>query len=226
MRELLARLNIAGFDTNAYIDNNRDNASALPNIAIAVSGGSYRATLNGAGAIAAFDSRTPNSTSAGHIGGLLQASTYVSALSGGGWLVGSLYMNNFTTVQEIISTTPKDESALWEFENSILEGPDVVNTFEYWSELIDSVKDKAAAGFDTSITDLWGRALSFQLIDAPLGGPGRRQYCFAVNAINPTDVQQPIPFHQSQMTPSLGTVKHPCLSWWLLGGHQEKRPFP
>lgn len=47
MREFLGRMNISGFDAGAYISNNAKNASALPNIAIAVSGGGYRALMNG-----------------------------------------------------------------------------------------------------------------------------------------------------------------------------------
>jgi hypothetical protein len=121
MRDLLARANIIGLDTNSYIDK-LINASALPIIGIAISGGGYRALMNGAGAIAAFDNRTTNSTLQGHLGGLLQASTYVSGLSGGSWLVGSIYVNNFTSVQDIINTTPNVSGSLWEFSNSVLQG--------------------------------------------------------------------------------------------------------
>jgi lysophospholipase len=104
-------------DTNAYIDNIARNASELPNIGIAISGGGYRALMNGAGALAAFDNRTTNSTNQGQLGGLLQATTYLTGLSGGSWLVGSVYVNNFTSVQDIINT-----GSLWQFDNSILKG--------------------------------------------------------------------------------------------------------
>jgi lysophospholipase len=121
LRDLLKRLDISGLDTNAYIDSHKDD---LPNIGIAMSGGGYRALLNGAGVISAFDSRTANSTSKGHVGGLLQSATYLSGLSGGSWLVGSLYMNNFTSVQNILSTPPKQSltGGLWQFANTILQG--------------------------------------------------------------------------------------------------------
>ena len=120
MRDLLGRLNISGFDAESYITNNANNASALPNIAIAVSGGGYRACLNGGGAIQAFDSREVNSTATGHLGGLLQSATYLAGLSGGGWLVGSIYVNNFTTITGLLDN---NESSVWEFGNSIFEGP-------------------------------------------------------------------------------------------------------
>lgn len=78
MRDLLGRLKIAGLDTDAYIDKHQSNVRALPNIGIAISGGGYRAMLNGAGVLEAFDSRTPKSTSTGQLGGVLQSATYLS----------------------------------------------------------------------------------------------------------------------------------------------------
>lgn len=120
MRDLLTRINIAGFDAGAYIDKHKDNTTALPNVAIAFSGGGYRAMTNGAGALAAFDSRTPSATGSGQLGGLLQASTYIAGLSGGGWLVGSVYTNNFSSVQSIV-----DKSEIWQFDRSILQGKSV-----------------------------------------------------------------------------------------------------
>ena len=96
MRDLLGRLNISGFDAEAYITNNAKNTTAIPNVAIAFSGGGYRAMLNGAGGLKAFDSREANGTNSGHLGGLLQASTYVAGLSGGSWLVGSVFVSDMS----------------------------------------------------------------------------------------------------------------------------------
>lgn len=175
MRDLLGRLNITGFDAASYIANNAKNASALPNIAIAVSGGGYRACLNGGGAVQAFDSREENSTAAGHLGGLLQSATYLAGLSGGGWLVGSIFVNNFTTISGLLDN-PNNVSSVWEFGNSIFEGPDtskiqIFSSGEYFDNIYNEVGDKADAGFDTSVTDYWGRALSYQLVNASDGGP-------------------------------------------------------
>lgn len=130
--------------------------------------------LNGAGVLAAFDSRTPNSTNTGHLGGLLQSATYLSGLSGGSWLVGSLYMNNFSTVVDLRDDTT---GTVWEFANSVLEGPDkggiqALDSAQYYSALQQEVEGKENAGFDITITDYWGRGLSFQLINAARGGPG------------------------------------------------------
>lgn len=175
MRDFLGRLNITGLDTNKYIDDHANNATALPNIGIAVSGGGYRAMLNGAGVVQAFDSRTENSTSAGQLGGLLQSSTYLAGLSGGSWLVGSLYTNNFSSISDIMSYTG-ESSSLWQFQNSIFEGPStgsiqILDSLGYYDSIKDSVDGKNDAGFDTTFTDYWGRALSYQLINASQGGP-------------------------------------------------------
>jgi lysophospholipase len=101
MTSFLARPNIPGFDASSYINSISNNASALPNIGIAISGGGYRALMNGAGFVAAADNRTTNSTNASQLGGLLQATTYLAGLSGGGWLVGSLFTNNFSSAQDL-----------------------------------------------------------------------------------------------------------------------------
>lgn len=172
MQDLLSRLNITGLDTDSYLNNHRNNISALPKIGIAASGGGYRALMNGAGALAAFDSRTTNATSSGQLGGLYQSAAYLSGLSGGGWLVASIASNNFTTVEAIING---DEGSTWDFTNSIFEGPNhglqILTSAEYYHTIEDQVSGKEDAGFNTTVTDFWGRALAFQLINADDGGP-------------------------------------------------------
>ena len=170
MADLLKRSSIRGFDAQAYISNHRINVTALPNIALAVSGGGYRALLNGGGALQAFDGREDNSTTAGHLGGLLQSATYLAGLSGGGWLVGSIFVNNFSTISGL------QGGPTWQFGNSILKGPDsskiqAISTAQYFDTIQDEVDKKKSNGFNTSITDYWGRALSYQLVNAPDGGP-------------------------------------------------------
>ncbi|PHH70687.1 hypothetical protein CDD82_6971 [Ophiocordyceps australis] len=134
--------------------------------------------LTGAGAVAAWDSRSDGSQDQGNLGGLLQSATYLSGLSGGGWLVGSIYTNNFTSVQDAINSPN-----IWQFEDSILKGKDI----------LDDVEDKEKAGFNTSITDYWGRMLSYQLINATDGGPG---FTFSSIANDPdfSSANTPLPF--------------------------------
>ncbi|POS83805.1 hypothetical protein EPUL_005795, partial [Erysiphe pulchra] len=173
MIDWLSRASITDFDAASYIESVQNDPRNLPNIAIAISGGGYRALTSGAGFLAAADVRTNGSTSPGHIGGLLQASTYVSGLSGGGWLVSSVFVNNFASIESLRDRG--DNSSVFKLQNSILEGPDIKDRlFErstYLKRITDEVNSKKDAGFNTSVTDLMGRALSFQLIDAVDGGP-------------------------------------------------------
>ncbi|KAM0199404.1 hypothetical protein ACHAPA_009704 [Fusarium lateritium] len=166
MRTLLKRLAIPGFDSEEYLKNAETDATAVPNIGIAISGGGYRAMLCGAGALAAWDIRSDGSDTDGNLGGLLQSATYLAGLSGGGWLVGSLMMNNFTSVQESVNYP-----GVWQFENSILEGPESYSLLQYYNSVFDAVSDKKDAGYERSLTDYWGRMLSYQLINATDGGP-------------------------------------------------------
>jgi lysophospholipase len=173
LKDLFGHLNMSSFDTVSYIESHASNISNIPNVGIAVSGGGYRALSNGAGALKALDSRTYGTTRMGHLGGLLQSATYLSGLSGGGWLLGSIYVNNFTTVSELQA----HKGGVWEFQNSIIKGPakkglGAWNTAAYYHDLAEMVAGKKEAGFNISFTDYWGRALSYQLINAEDGGPG------------------------------------------------------
>lgn len=106
-------------------------------IAIAISGGGYRSMLNGAGALMAFDQRTPNSTI---LAGILQSTTYISGVSGGAWLVSSLISHNFRSVHDLKS----DENA-WKFDESLLEGIPSID-FEAQKDSFDSRKYKRDIG--------------------------------------------------------------------------------
>ena len=157
MKDFFGHVKVGDFDVTSYLDKHASNSSNLPNIGIAVSGGGYRALMNGAGALKAFDSRTNNGSASGHLGGLLQSATYLSGLSGGSWLLGSIYINNFTTISSLQTHTA---GAVWQFGNSILEGPDtggaqILDTASYYTDLATAVEGKRTAGFETSITDIW-----------------------------------------------------------------------
>ncbi|KAH7110130.1 lysophospholipase, partial [Dendryphion nanum] len=190
--DFLSRANITGFDTNSYLEKITHNTTVLPNIAIAVSGGGWRALMNGAGAVAAFDNRTTNSTSVGQVGGLLQAATYLAGLSGGSWLVGSLYLPQLTSVQELYRMDPNALTSLWQFDNSIIKGPATLSATKYYDQIVDEVENKENAGFNTTITDLWGRGLSFQLFNASDGGPNYTFSSLAQNSVFQS-AQVPLP---------------------------------
>lgn len=158
----LNRANFEEFNTQEFIDS----LNRSINIGLAFSGGGYRAMLSGAGQIAALDDRTEGANDDG-LGGLLQASTYLVGLSGGNWLSGTLALNNWTSIQSIL-----DGDAIWNLENSIVSpgGDDTNLTAARWQEIAIALGDKASAGFDTSITDIWGRALSYQFFGTQNNG--------------------------------------------------------
>lgn len=89
-------LNLTGFNIDTFLAN----TSNLPNVAVAVSGGGYRAMLHGASVVNAFDGRNSSAVSQG-TGGIMQLATYMAGLSGGSWLVGSLAINDFPTIFEL-----------------------------------------------------------------------------------------------------------------------------
>jgi lysophospholipase len=148
MQTFLTRLKIPDFNATQYFA--KTQAASLPNIGISFSGGGYRALLNGAGAFTSFDERASNSTAPGHLGGLVQSTTYISGLSGGSWLVGSIYTNNFTTVTALLNS---NTSGVWEFDQSVLSGP--TGDAGYFRQLSQTVEGKEEAGFPVSITDYW-----------------------------------------------------------------------
>lgn len=157
MKDFFGHVTVGDYDVGAYLDKHSGNSSNLPNVGIAISGGGWRALMNGAGAVKAFDSRTFNASTSGHLGGLLQSATYISGLSGGSWLLGSIYINNFTTIEKLQT---HEKGAIWQFGNSILEGPDgggiqLFDSASYYMDIAKAVDAKKKAGFDTSLTDIW-----------------------------------------------------------------------
>lgn len=124
-------------------------------IGLGFSGGGYRAMLAGAGQLSALDNRTTGASEHG-LGGLLDLATYISGLSGGLWLVGTLTLTDWNSVEAIIS-----QNEVWDLENPIYApaGLDLITGAEYWSSWIQDVDEKCNAGFETSLIDLWGRAL-------------------------------------------------------------------
>jgi lysophospholipase len=159
--DLVERIDI-DFDAKSIID------SADISIGIALSGGGLRGMFVEAGQIAAMDNRTPGSNQPNHLGGLLQASTYVTALSGSAWLLSSMYMNNFTTVHELAASR-----LLWNFAGGLFNpgvGRDPGGTHPV-GNLVQDILDKTNVGFHVTTNDLWGRILSRVTVDLDNGGP-------------------------------------------------------
>ncbi|SCU91200.1 LAFA_0F02410g1_1 [Lachancea sp. 'fantastica'] len=147
--------------TNSSLVDSLWNSDQVPKLGVGCSGGGYRAMLSGAGMLSALDNRTDGANEHG-LGGLLQSATYLAGLSGGNWLVGSLAWNNWTSVQDVIDSRGK-KNELWDISNSILNpgGINILSSASQWDHISDAVEDKQDAGFNTSLTDVWGRALSY-----------------------------------------------------------------
>ncbi|QDS78049.1 hypothetical protein FKW77_003256 [Venturia effusa] len=135
----------------------------MPTIAMASSGGGYRSMLLGAGVIQSFDARDSNSS----VKGLYQSFTYHAGLSGGAWLLSSIQGNDHETVSKLkVELWDKflPKNSLWPLNTDAAP--------EYPAIKAD-VQAKAAAGFAPSITDVWGRFLSYQLLKGNDGGSAK-----------------------------------------------------
>jgi lysophospholipase len=110
----LRKANSLGTDEQAYVDKRADHLATAwtaqthrvglttapprtPVVAMALSGGGYRAMLSGSGMAFA-----PPSADKDDVGDILGLSTYVSGLSGGSWALGSFYANNGTSPQDLV----------------------------------------------------------------------------------------------------------------------------
>ncbi|KAI8821297.1 lysophospholipase catalytic domain-containing protein [Fimicolochytrium jonesii] len=139
-----------------------------PRVAIAASGGGYRAMMSGASILATFDARVPSTPH----GGILQLATYISGLSGGSWLLGTLYTNGFPplTLPTFYANWNPSASPLEPAGQGISNVPGNVDA---WADYVEDVKMKRDAGFEVSITDLWARLLAEYLppnVGASSGG--------------------------------------------------------
>lgn len=157
--------NLNDFDAESFINENSQTHNIT--IGLAFSGGGYRAMLCGAGELLALDDRYDDSNESG-LGGLLQSSTYLVGLSGGNWLVGSVVLNNFISIGDVVD----NNIDIWDLKDSILSpnGRHLIKTAEYYRSIQSAILSKQDAGFDTSITDIWGRALSYQFLDDEYNG--------------------------------------------------------
>ncbi|OWB78675.1 hypothetical protein B5S32_g2875 [[Candida] boidinii] len=131
------------------------------NIGLAFSGGGYRAMLAAAGEISGLDNRTNGIMEYGLP--ILPAVSYISGLSGGSWFLCTLAYNNWTSVQEIIDTR-NDHNPIWNLKYSIADPNSTIRILKLWWKLRKELHSKKSAGFKTSFTDSWGRALSRHML--------------------------------------------------------------
>ncbi|KAJ7246015.1 acyl transferase/acyl hydrolase/lysophospholipase [Mycena rebaudengoi] len=161
----LANVQATGARLPAYVsDILKGNATNAPTLGIAQSGGGLRAAMVGAGVLSALDGRN---TTAQHVGtgGLLQAATYLTALSGGSWLVTSLAQANFPEIQDLVFASGSGGNTFggWDTDLNIL-APNNISA-PYWSVLIEEMSGKFAAGFPVTFIDMWSRAVARHFVN-------------------------------------------------------------
>lgn len=137
-----------------------ETTGTLPTLGLSISGGGYRAFLTGAGIIQAMDINDSTVSTSG----LYQGISYTSALSGGSWLLSSLADNNFPTVSSILASQ-------WDtaFENGLF-APNGLLAIVAYAAITTDILAKETAGYNSTLTDLWGRLLSYQLLAGSNGG--------------------------------------------------------
>lgn len=179
--------NLLDFDAKKFMGD----ASKNITIGLAYSGGGYRAMLSGAGELLALDNRFENLTKEG-LGGLLQSATYITGLSGGSWLLGTLVLNDWISVGDILDP----DSGIWNLDDLIFNpsGINVVNTVKYYNAIRTAVDAKDDAGFETSVTDVWGRALSYQFFNPDLYTDGGANLTWSGVRNNPSFKNHSLPF--------------------------------
>ena len=152
-----------GYNLSAF------NSSSFPIIGIAASGGGYRAAQFGAGVLSALDARNESAKAAGS-GGFLQVTSYLAGVSGvsqsqsvsgrvidipfvpylgGAWLTGSLYINDFPTIKDLVVGNGNNMTGwLLNIPLATPAGSDVLSKEnQYWyGSLVWSVFAKASAG--------------------------------------------------------------------------------
>jgi lysophospholipase len=118
--------------------------------------------LSGAGVIQGLDARDSSVSTSG----LFQALTYQAGLSGGGWLLTSLAGNNYPTITSL-------SNELWKeaIRDSLLD-PEFLLAAVAYAEIVDDVASKDLAGYDSTIVDIYGRLLGYQLYSQTDGGAG------------------------------------------------------
>ncbi|KAG8213909.1 phospholipase B [Butyriboletus roseoflavus] len=141
--------------------------ASLPKLGIALGGEGYRTAQFGAGVFSALDARNNTAKSLG-TGGLLQVASYLAGSSGGSWLTASLSLNDWPSPSTLVYGDGASLSG-WMLDLDLVAPSSLnmgdANNQEYWGSILASVEAKANASIDTSITDLWGRAVSYHFLN-------------------------------------------------------------
>lgn len=109
----------------------------------------------GAGVLSALDTRNSSS-----VAPVLQLSSYLTGLSGGAWLVGSLLLSGLPDLFSL--ALGGSEQPGWLLDLNLLAPGDTDASLNeaFYTQLMNEVQLKADAGAPVSVADLWSRALA------------------------------------------------------------------
>ncbi|OJA08670.1 hypothetical protein AZE42_01184 [Rhizopogon vesiculosus] len=136
----------------------------FPRIGIAIGGEGCRTAQYGAGVLSALDWRNSTARDQG-TGGLLQVASYLAASSGGSWLLGSLLMNDWPSLQELVYGNGAEFSSWMLDLDLIVPSFDDGDNQAYWGSILASVESKSNSGVPISMTDIWGRMVSYHFLN-------------------------------------------------------------
>jgi lysophospholipase len=128
--------------------------SRTPTIGIALSGGGYRAMINGLGMTQGLMAASEEATKAG-TGGWFDALSYMAGLSGGSWATGSFFANNGILPTDLVTN-------VWNLDQNLIYPSD--GKVAFYTNMLQNVREKAKRGFPTQITDYWALALGEHLL--------------------------------------------------------------
>ncbi|KAI0689772.1 FabD/lysophospholipase-like protein [Cytidiella melzeri] len=146
LQSYLTNVGIQDFNVSQYISALNSSEGAIPTIGFTWSGGGMRSESSDYGQGRAFDSRVAAAVSA-RTGGLLQATTYVSGLSGGANALGPLGMADFENVEVML-------------QQGLLSTNASPSAFE-------EIFGKQEAGFNVTIADIFAIALNNATLKVP-----------------------------------------------------------
>jgi lysophospholipase len=149
LQSWLERVNLDNFNVSAFLANQ----SNVPTLAIAFSGGGYRAMLNGAGVFQGIsllllvvlsiglDGRISGN---GNMAGFLQANSYIAGLSGGSWLIGAIAVHDFATIDTM-------RNNFWHLSDNLVAPSGFISLVSFYDDIYSQVQQKASAGYETYI---------------------------------------------------------------------------
>lgn len=129
-------------------------APRTPVISLALSGGGYRAMINGLGMTMGLMAETEEAKNAG-TGGWMDAVAYMAGLSGGSWATGSYVANNGALPTDLVKN-------VWNLDSNLIFPSD--DKLSFYTNMLSNVRAKAHEGFPTQITDYWALALGNHLL--------------------------------------------------------------